>query len=440
MTRTAPFTLWVDSLRMGMEISRMAFRTIGKLACLLEKSFTAKYSVSPHGQMSLTIEGQELARFQLTSSGEGPSLQFASSTTGSGQFYKQDTTTFSNASVNGTYVFQFLSPRQPGTNAGVGIMSYDGEGNISGFVDLNSDGKLLTQVPIAGTYSVDANGRMVVTQTATVGTASQTSQVATYLISSDRAVWTGIGSTGGGGLGMAEKQQITSFSEASLSGDFAFLSTSDPAVEPNFLAARLTADGAGTLSAGVADIFADFRNGGIWSKNVAFTGSYSIPATNKGRGTMSFVTPNGTEGAIFYLVSEKKAFLLGTSTDSPVAGQMLAQEGVPFSTSSLQGTYVFSMRGFDATGGEIGVLGSASVDGSGNYTGSEAVNHAGTLTPNETSSGTYSVGENGRGQLTMTVGGMVFTYPIYVVDSSLAFVVETDSSGAVLFGSLVRQF
>lgn len=407
-------------------------------------SLTGNYEFQPgrpRGILNFLVEGFSTPatyRFSLTPTGGGPLLRSENSSTGSGQFYKQDADTFSNASLNGSYVFQFVGPAFPGTFAAAGIISYDGAGNITGFEDVNSDGKFLPQVPFTGAYSVDANGREVLTMTATVGTESQTSQVTAYLISSDGAVLTSIDSTGGAGLGMAEKQQLTSFSNGSFSGDFAFLSTSDPAVEPNFLAARLTTDGSGTLSAGVADVFADFANGGIWSQNVAFTGSYSIPATDKGRGTMSLVTPDGTEGAIFYLVSEKKAFLLGTSTNSPVAGQMVAQEGAPFSTSSLQGTFIYSLRGYSFML-EAGIVGSLWPDGNGALTARENVNVGGMLSgPGLT--GTYSVGENGRGEVTMNDGVNEFLYTLYVVDSSHAFLVETDTTGRVLFGNIVKQY
>jgi len=403
-------------------------------------SLTGNYEFQPgrpRGILNLLVEGFSTPatyRFSLTPTGGGPLLRSENSATGSGQFYKQDADTFSNASLNGSYVFQFVGPAFPGTYAAAGILSYDGAGNITGFEDINSDGKFLPQVPTTGTYSVDANGRAVLTMTATVGTESQTSQVTAYLISSDGAVLTSIDSTGGTGLGMAEKQQITSFSNASISGDYVYFANDDPAVEGDFALGKLTIDGAGAITAGVED---NNYHGSV-TQGTLFTGTYSIPATDMGRGTVTIVTPDGTGGGIFYLVSEKKAFLLGTETSEPTAGLIVAQEGAPFSTSSLQGTFIYSLRGFSFML-EAGIVGSLWPDGSGTLSARENVNIGGMLF-GPALAGTYSVGENGRGEVTMNDGVNEFLYTLYVVDSSHAFLVETDTTGRVLFGNIVKQY
>jgi len=396
-----------------------------------QMSSTGTYTVQPDGRGTLTLsfEGMSepsVAMFQMTSLGEGPVLQFVSSTTGSGQFYKQDSGTFSNASMKGPYVLQVLGAESSGTTvAGVGVISCDGAGNCTGIEDINTGKNLMTKLPVAVSYSVDANGRTILT--ATVAGETETTQLAMYFISNDHAVGVPLSSGSGGGISVLEKQQITTFSNASLSGDYVFYSMADPATEGNFILGRETLDGAGTIT-GVSDHNAE---GALASQNQSFAGTYSVPPSDHGRGTSDL-------GAIFYIVSEKKALMI--STDSAKAGQIVAQQGVPFSTNSLQGTFAFSMRGFDALGGEIGVLGSASVDGSGNYASSEAVNHAGILTANETLTGTYSVSQNGRGQLVITVDGNQFLHTLYVVDSSHAFVMEMDTSGTALFGSMEAQF
>ena len=379
-------------------------------------------------------------RFELTSVGEGPMLSLNNFMAGSGRIYKQDAATFSNASMNGSYVLQFLGAEPSGTFAVTGVLTCDGAGNItSGIGDVNSNGDAMSRLPVTGSYSVDTNGRTLLTMAS--GDENDPSQMALYMVSSNRAVGVPSGSGSGWGITTLEKQQLTNFSNASLSGDFVLVATGDPATEPNSLLGRFTADGAGTLNAGIADVFADFKNGGIWSQNVAFTGSYSIPATDMGRGTVSLITPDGTEGAIFYLISEKKAFLLGTSTSGSTAGQIVAQQGAPFSTSSLQGTFVHSIRGINVNFMmEVGKLGSLSLDGDGSLSGSQAVNMGGILSPFVGGlTGTYSVEANGRGQATISDGTFEEHYTVYVVDSSHAYLLYTDPDAA-LFGSLEAKY
>jgi hypothetical protein len=284
-------------------------------------------------------------RFELTNVGEGPMVVLDNYITGSGQIYKQDPDTFSNASINGSYVMQFLGSESL-TFAICAALNADGAGSLtSGLADMNDNGKVTTRIPSSGgSYSVDSTGRGVMTTVASVGGETDTSQFAMYLISSDRAVGVPLSTGSGGGMMWMEKQQITSFSNASMSGDFVFFMTGDPALDPRFFLGRLTVDGAGTISAGVADQ----NKEGMVTQSVPIAGTYSIPATDMGRGTVNITTADeGTGGAIIYLVSEMKAFMISTDSGEANGGQMVAHEGTPCSTSSLQGTFLHSLRGFN---------------------------------------------------------------------------------------------
>lgn len=176
------------------------------------------------------------------------------------------------------------------------------------------------------------------------------------------------------------------------------------------------------------------------TQNIPIAGSYSIPSTDHGRGTVNITTTEeGTGGAIFHLLSEKKAFLIGTDPNEANGGQIVAQQGAPFSTSSLQGTFAFSMRGFNLSAMlEVGKLGSMVLDGSGSLSGSQAVNVVGFLGPNVLLTGTYSVDANGRGQAMISDATLEEHYALYAVDSSHVYLMNTDS-GAALFGSMVAQ-
>jgi hypothetical protein len=76
-----------------------------------------------------------------------------------------------------------------------------------------------------------------------------------------------------------------------------------------------------------------------------------------------------------------------------------------FSNSSLSGQYAYEMSGEDLNGGFIARIGSFTADGNGNITAAvEDVNDAGSFSTVAFSGGTYSVGTDGRGTLTLTGG------------------------------------
>ena len=78
---------------------------------------------------------------------------------------------------------------------------------------------------------------------------------------------------------------------------------------------------------------------------------------------------------------------------------------VGFSNSSLNGQYAFEMGGEDLNGGLIARVGSFTANGSGTITAAvEDVNDAGSFNTVQFTGGTYSIGSDGRGTLTLTGG------------------------------------
>lgn len=113
-----------------------------------------------------------------------------------------------------------------------------------------------------------------------------------------------------------------------------------------------------------------------------------------------------------------------------------------YSTSSLKGTYAFSMSGEDGNGNPIYRLGSFQADGAGNITGAiEDVNDAGapssfvfTAAP----SSVYTVNTNGKGTLTLVhpdpnLAGVndVFTFTIALTSTSGGLMIESDGSSTM---------
>src|SRR5207302_8170397 len=227
-------------------------------------------------------------------------------------------------------------------------------------------------------------------------------------------------------VGVIEKQDLTAFSVAQFSGDYAFGAASSKAGGGRFaVAGRFTASGGGALTAVVADT--DDR--GTPQAIPSFAGTYTVAAN--GRGTIT-LTPGGTPvHASFYIVSASEALLMsidpqtGVGANSLFAGSALRQVGGPFGISSLNGTDVITLEGLGSPAStsdvQVGLLVPA---GNGNFTFSIDENNAGTITSNP-GSGSYSVAGNGR--VVLTNAG---TNPpvIYLVSQDKGFLVGTDTS------------
>jgi hypothetical protein len=113
-----------------------------------------------------------------------------------------------------------------------------------------------------------------------------------------------------------------------------------------------------------------------------------------------------------------------------------------YSTSSVKGTYAFSMSGEDANGNPISRIGSFQADGNGNVTGAiEDVNDAGTVesflfTPAPSS--VYTMNSNGKGTLTLVhpdansaTGNDTFVFTITLTSTSGGLMIEQDGSSTM---------
>jgi hypothetical protein len=110
-----------------------------------------------------------------------------------------------------------------------------------------------------------------------------------------------------------------------------------------------------------------------------------------------------------------------------------------FSASSLNGTYVFSSTGVDATNGLfLTIVGSLAANGSGGITGGSVDLLGASLTPTTPiaqpiTGGTYTVSADGRGQInfntTASTGAVTLTLDFALTSSSHGLVTEFDANG-----------
>jgi len=206
-------------------------------------------------------------------------------------------------------------------------------------------------------------------------------------------------------------------------------------------AGTFTANGDGSLVAGVEDINS---NAGP-ATDVSFTGTYQLGSDN--RGTMTFSSATGTQTFRFALnvTATGGGFIEFDSTGIRGSGRFEAQDSSAFTISALKGAYVLSLAGKDSAGNRIGALGIIDLDGSGSiFGGSMDVNDGGIVAPTYASfNGIDRVESTSRGILDLSIPGFAggsFRFAFYVVSAQKLFLVSIDplSSNNPIFSGPVE--
>jgi hypothetical protein len=122
-------------------------------------------------------------------------------------------------------------------------------------------------------------------------------------------------------------------------------------------------------------------------------------------------------------------FAAGCGSSSPTANKG------GFGPSSLTGTYVFSSDGVDASGYPLALAGTLVANGSGGITGGTidvidpAITNPPTTAAQSITSGSYTVGIDGRGKATLKSSYPTFTLDFVLTSTSHGLVSEFDSYG-----------
>jgi hypothetical protein len=337
---------------------------------------------------------------------------------------------FSNASFNGQYAFS-MSGRELCVGVGsffarAGSITADGAGHITGGVeDVNTCTGVLKLQFTGGTYSVQPDGRGILSLTNNSGTTnysiSLSSNAQGFIVQTDAA------STASGSL---QKQDPTAFSVTRLAGPYVFdVNGITGTLDPESIVGRFFADGV----SGLQNVAYDSNIAGAPSGQqfLATGGFYSLDAnaSQTGRGTINIA---GTNYAL-YIVDATRFKLIGTGFPEAFLGEAFAQvPGAAFTNASLSGPYSFLIGG-SSTMGPISTAGRFAADGVGNITGvflDENNNGGLTLLPKGTVTGTYTVDANGLGGGTITwndstVGA--FSFIFYLASPTQAVFQETDN-------------
>jgi len=408
------------------------------------------YSITAdgRGRLSLTNNtGTTNYSITLSSAIQGVIGQIDVNSTASGSFERQNTAAFSDAAINGGYVFDVaginvsLNPESI-----IGRFNADGGRGInSGLFDSNEAGTASNQqlFPTGAFYQLDTNGDGINFGRGTANIAGQ--KFAFYIVDATRLKLLGTDFPAAFS-GEAIAQQNITFTVASLNSGLAFLLGGSSSSGPIATAGRFTADGAGNLS----EIFLDENNNGVVtllpSQGGTVTGTYTVDVNGLGGGTATWTdTRVGTFTFIFYLISPTQAVFQEIDSQITSDGPFLSQTAGPISVAGLAGDFAFVWSGVSTDEEDfVGQLKLTSASGN-NASGIMDFNEfgAGQQFFNIQFGGPLIITAPGTGPNTLTLtttfpSPTTFNFTAYAVDSNNVFLVGVDND-RVLAGSIVRQ-
>jgi hypothetical protein len=237
----------------------------------------------------------------------------------------------------------------------------------------------------------------------------------------------------GGGNSISFPPPQGGFTNASLSGAFAFSYTGSDAGGFLAVAGSFQTDGSGHITSGTQDI-----NSGIAiSTNAAISGSYTVRADGRGSITLNSAVGNSTLD--FVIVATGHALVTRFDTSATGSGTIDQQTPSAFSNAALAGTFAFSLFGIDQIGNPLAVAGNFTADAAGNLTaGIDDSNDGGSVVTNDPMTGSIPVAASGRGTATLNTVRGALSFAYYVVDATHLKLVEIDAAIA-LGGEAFRQ-
>jgi hypothetical protein len=345
------------------------------------------------------------------------------------------TGTFSNASLNGQYVYQIsgfdLSSGSAVPYREAGVFMADGAGNITSGADDFCEGSACSSAnPVNGSYTVANDGTGSLSLSFGINLAlTLASPSKVYLMETDSA----------NASGVAELQNPSVLS-LTPSGTFAFRMHTISSAQGSS-----SVVGAITIASGVVSGNEDVERGGVFdnagSSPLTLTGSFTAPASN-GRGTGSITdSSNVTSDFIYYIVDANNVRWLSTDSGILGLGRGEKQTGGPFSAASLSGGYAFGSRADDNTYlGGVNTVGSFSSAGAGAITAGafDSVQDGNSLV-DVSFTGSYTMASDGRAAVTLNPSGEAAVQQVFwMVNKTRAFLITNDPT-KVEDGTLDQQ-
>jgi hypothetical protein len=316
------------------------------------------YTVNGDGRGTLTLQlGQSSVNFgiTLTSSNDGLMIDetstSAQSSTGSGNFIKQNSGSFAIASITGPYVFDFsgLDATQ-GPESIVGEFTASGGPITTGVEDVNDNGVFSTAAAVAGNFAADGVNQSTLTGFGRGVAQLNGSQYVFYIVDSSRIR---ILSTSGGTMLSGDAVAQSNIPPANpIASSFVFIVAGSSGNGGITRVGRFTGNGAA-----VTNVLVDTNNSGqSIQTNTTNNASMTLDAANPGRGTVTFTDPHFASAPfnfVFYLSSPTQGVIQETTVNTSnnnnavdvADGTIAAQTGSPFTGSNITGTYALNWSG-----------------------------------------------------------------------------------------------
>lgn len=206
--------------------------------------------------------------------------------------------TGSNAVLSGNYVFLTQGMDRGTVSAkwiGIGHMTADGNGNITGVRDTSGLPTNDTNAPFTATYSMITEGHGTMT-------VAGGPQLTIYTVSPDKVLLVGSGPNTFT-WGVMQRQSTGPFSTSSLNGKFGLFMGGGP----TYVGGLWNANGSGTVS-GTVDVYSD---GTLYTAQ-AITGTYQVDSNGRGTGTVAATSIGLGVNATFYVVSASEVLMMAT--------------------------------------------------------------------------------------------------------------------------------
>jgi len=404
-------------------------------------NFTGKYSVGSDLRGTAILTGLPVCpnwQFAMLNSSHALLTCFDTGNTASGSIDIQDPRAFSAAKLTGNYVFGISGAGVGGgISAMAGRWNMNGQGALSGEVDVNDTFTLAVDQSLTGTYTVNSNGRGTIAWNGPYGTQNFAFYIVNAgnlkILESDT-----LSNTTPFNSGEALAQASAPYSLNTANAGFAFtLGGNDPGFFAMALGGVFSSNGAGTLSSVI-----DVNDAGSTNLSFPSSGSYTISST----GRASLTINSGFFGLTLaaYPAANGTWELVEMDGNGTTAGFAKLQTG-SFSTTSVSGAYALNWTGtldplptFNTNPSEEDIVGQLTADGAGNLGGTLDVNSfANIIQGLPVSSSSYSMTGNGRGAASINTQAATFNMQLYQVDANNVLFLDADPT-RVLVGLMQK--
>ncbi len=407
-------------------------------------AITGTYSIGPTGRGSITLNvsnsdlpnnGVETFGIAVMSATHGLVIQFDGSATSSGTIDAQTATALDAASFDGAYAFSFQGTdsanQVPYSAGGVLLMSATTELITAGTYYENDGGTTFSEALTGSLTAPDGSGRGTITFS--IGP-----HFVYYAVRGNvlRLVGKDVGTVMAGGAmyGQGAAGVAATFSNASLTGNYVFTEAGGTLFGPLALAGQFTSDGAGNLTAGVADV-----NDGttITFGSVIGTAAYSLAGDGSGSLTLpAAIDTNGSVSALKIFAVAPDLNLLDPSNPEGGGGALVLDFDsgangsgviVPQTTGTYEGDYAINLQYVDVDG-EHDWVGTLTAAGAA-LTGTVDINDIGLTSAGVAFTGTLGADTTniGRWTGTFTAGGTTHAITYYQVNVSAFLFVDVDT-------------